>query len=214
MTGGTAARLPRIVAVDGIPGSGKTSVVAELLARMPGTAWSAVLAPQMDTILPELADDVRAEGGHDIMPSGFVSMARLVDAVMQFHYRAVELASVEWLCFDGWVTGLRAYHTDASVHEHWLRQFAAQLPEPHLLCYLRADPEICYERLVRRDRRIARNWDTPRSLRDLRQARARYDEAMARTDCLLIDASRPVAETVDALLGQLAAASGVLRAAR
>jgi thymidylate kinase len=208
---GSSRRPPRVVAIDGIPGSGKTSVVARLRASFPDTdvVRSTVLSPQMDGILRELVD-VPTQGilGYEhVMPPGFLRMARIMDAVMQFRYRDDEFATADWLLFDGWLLQLNAPGTEASKHERWLSRFAGQLPVPDLLCYLRVPPEVCCERLRGQGHWTLHHWGADRLLSELRLAHARYEEATAGRACLVVDAGSTLDAVVDSILRELPAAT-------
>jgi thymidylate kinase len=165
----------------------------------------------MDAILRELAN-VPTQGVltyQHVMPPGFVRMARIMDAVMQFRYRGDELATADWLLFDGWLLELEAAAAETGKHEDWLGRFADLLPVPDLLCYLRASPEECCERLVRQGRWTLRHGGPARLLADLRVAHARYEEAVAGTNCIVVDAGMELEAVIDAILSRLPQGTGL-----
>jgi thymidylate kinase len=208
---GPAAGAPAVLAVEGIPGSGKTAVVAGLMARadVPGRMRSCVMSPHMTALLPGLAGEPPPGGpaSPPVPPAGFVRMAHVVDAVMQFHYLAADFGELDWLLFDGWTAALDVYWPGGGSHQAWLRRFAARLPSPTALCYLRADPRTACQRLAARDARAAAAVPGGDLLASLRRAHARYEEIMAGTRCTVIDASRPLAAVVDEVAALARAAS-------
>jgi dTMP kinase len=173
-----------IMALEGIDGAGKTSLVTRLAAALAELGLDASmtrLSPRMGAVFRELVDE--PSGGEvryqDVLPGDFRRAAYLVDAVAQFRYLAGQYARHDWLLFDRWLPTYDAYCAGVGRHEHWYRELAGTLPVPEVYCYLRVSPEVAAERVRQRGDWTAERWSASRLLADLRRLAASYDELMA-----------------------------------
>lgn len=130
---------------------------------------------------------------------------------MQFEYPENSLAGFELAVADSWVQTWDVYFGDLGEHAEWYLQIASHIPVPDILVYLRVSPAVAAERLLRRSGggpAAAGGWDETALLPRLTEQCARYDEVMADTDCVVVDADAP-ASTVFAQVTALVRGAGV-----
>lgn len=195
-----------VIAVEGIDGAGKSSLAQRLVELLGGSAINHLtrLSPQSGAVLRELVagdgDTVRYQ---DVAPPGLRRAIYTVDALVQFRYLAERYGGCRNVVFDRWLQTYEAYCGPFDTHERWYELLKAQIPRPTILFHLRVDPQVAFERLVGRGDWTARHWSADRLLDDLRRLAARYDEMMATTDHVVLDANQDAEAVTAAALAAL-----------
>ncbi|MFJ9772630.1 dTMP kinase [Kitasatospora sp. NPDC101157] len=209
----TADRRHRLVAVEGIDGSGKSTLISTLVERLGPGARAERLSPRMAGVFRELVDEPSGglERYQDVVPGDLRHGAYLVDAIAQFHYLAEEYDANDWLLFDRWLTTYRVYCSGRSVHDEWYARLEAALPRPDLLIHVRTPPPVAFERIRRRGDWTVDHWSEDRLMADLERLDAAYTRALADVPHVAVDGSLPaeeVADHVQSLLLGLATGTG------
>lgn len=208
----TASPRYRIVAVEGIDGGGKSTLVRNLAAALTARGQRVHvdrLSTQMGSVFRELIDETVPGTGRyqDVLPGPFRRAAYVVDAVVQFHHRAELYGRHDYVLFDRWLPTYDVYCDGAGRHDDWYRRVAATLPTPDVLLHVKVSPEVAAERVRRRGDWTVDNWSADQLLDDLRRLDARYAQVMARYPaCVPLDGNLGQAELLPAALAVLDAA--------
>ncbi|WP_255949505.1 hypothetical protein [Streptomyces odontomachi] len=182
----------RILAVEGIDGSGKSTLVSRITNKSSLNSRSERLSPCMGGIYRDLVD-VPSQSKtryQDVIPGDLRYGSFIIDAIAQFHYRSQEYAQYDWLVFDRWMPTYDVYCEGKSVYDEWYQRVARCLPEPDLLVRLRATPRVAAERVTARGDWTADNWSAERLLADLTRLDERYDRALKDVPHHVVDADR------------------------
>ena len=181
MNGG---RGPRIVAVEGIDGAGKSTLMrnlADALTARGDRVHIERLSAQMASVFKEVVD--RAGSGanryQDMLPGPFRRAAYIVDAAVQFRYRADFYSTLDWLLFDRWLQTYDVYCDGQGRHEELYQGIAGTIPEPFALLHVKVSPETALRRIRSRGDWTVDNWSPDRLLADLQRLDALYDKRLA-----------------------------------
>jgi dTMP kinase len=198
---------PRLIALEGIDGAGKTTLATALVDRLGlngRTALSSRLSARSAGIFRALVGDVgQSVRYQDVLPGAFRRTSYIIDAVAQFGYLKETYEKYDYLIFDRWLPTYDVYCPGRSVHDEWYEKMMTTLPQPDLLFHLRVSPEVAAERIAGRGDWSLENWGPAELLADLRRLCAAYDDRMARCrGVVVLDANA----TADELLAQVLAA--------
>lgn len=184
----------RIVAFEGIDGSGKTTIASELSRWLnhSRSALYARLSPQMGALFTRLVDE--PSGGRlryqDLIPLDFRYACYLTEAVVQFRYLSDLYSQYDYLIFDRWCETYDSYCQKPFDHREWYEKLLSQVPKPDYLFFLQITPEIAYERLIRRGDWTAKNWSKGQLLEYLHFLVGRYNELVTIRTGHYIDADQ------------------------
>ena len=197
-----AVRNYRILAVEGIDGSGKSTLVKRITGESSARFRSERLSPCMGGVFRDLVDRP-AESAvryQDVIPGELRNAAYVVDAIAQFHYRRQEYADCDWLVFDRWLPTYDVYCEGRSVHDEWYRELRRCLPEPDVLVRLRTSPRVAAERVAARGDWTADHWSAERLLADLTRLHGAYDRVLADVPHHVVDGDGDADSVYDEVL--------------
>jgi thymidylate kinase len=202
-----------VLAVIGVDGSGKTSMLAELQRRevLQGALYVRTEQWQCDHLLRRYHR--KAPGGAlDFVDGSFARVrpfATAMDILHTYDTRILPwLGHVPYIAVDRYVLSAMAYFA-AMGHRDVMHDYFADVRRADLTIYLRADMETLLRRY--RDRGVHRDDEAPELIR--RHAAA-LDELVGETDwnVVTIDNVRPFAETYLEVENAVRDALGVWRA--
>jgi thymidylate kinase len=180
-----------LVAVEGLDGSGKTTLVRGLAADLSGRQSVHVARPARNSIhiFREMAGDdgIGPVMYQDHVPPGFRHSLYILETAVQFRYLDDYYAAHDLVIFDRWRHTWSVYCGEPAEHTAWLDLVASMIPVPDVLFYLRVDPRIAAARLIARGDRWARVYQ-PRSLvAKLAALHERYEAELAGTGAVVLD---------------------------
>jgi dTMP kinase len=210
--GGRRASLPlpppRLVALEGIDGAGKTTVAKALGSLLEGRGFIAPvmrLSPQMGDAMRKLVD--YPEDGRrryqEAIPAEFRRAVYTIEAAIQFRYRAQAGPPPDLYIFDRWLQTYSVYCGPLHQYRSWFALLVDQLPPLDLLVFIRTDPAVAMGRLVSRRDWTATHWHSDALMSELKE-RYRLYEAMAwPSQTVFVDGNIPQEEVLaelDAIL--------------
>ena len=192
---------PLLVAVEGIDGAGKTTLIRGLedALRPVRAIRPARVCMEIFRSMAEPDDTVLYQ---DVIPGPMRRLAQLVELSAQLRYRAGPGERPD-LLFDRWAQSAAVHCGPHGEHRGWLEQMEDLLPRPDPLLWVRVPPALAYERLVARGDRRTRT-SSPAALRArLVELADGYEQVMAdAANVVVLDGSDPR----DKLLAQATAA--------
>ncbi|NED91182.1 hypothetical protein G3I76_65275 [Streptomyces sp. SID11233] len=195
----------RILALEGIDGSGKTTAVGRIAEEFGPAVRTERLSPRMGGVFRELIKESPESTARyqDLIPGALRHAAYVIDAISQFHYLDTEYARHDWLVFDRWLPTYEVYCEGRGVHDDWYRRLADLLPVPDLLIRLRTSPEVAARRVTRRGDWTADHWSAERLLADLTRLDRGYDRAFEGTAHHVVDGDRDAEVVYDEIASLL-----------
>lgn len=197
-----------LLAFEGVDGAGKTSLLRSCTAELGnrGRVLETKLAYELVALFQSLFDDPSGEEGayQDALPPDFRHGAYIVEAILQMKREADHYAEYDFVLFDRWLQTHWVYLEPPRAHAEWYALLERYVPRPLLTVYVRVEPRLALERLIREDDWMVAKRGEARLLAYLEELTARYDEAFA--DCprvLVMDGARPTAALCKAVLGRL-----------
>ncbi|WP_406451875.1 AAA family ATPase [Streptomyces sp. NBC_00876] len=186
-----------LVAVEGVDGSGKSTLVENLRKSLRGSARVEVARPAraMTAAFQEMAETGRAESVlyQDRIPADFRHGTYLLETVVQFRYCRERFERADVVLFDRWFQTWDVYCEEIVEHRDWMERLAASAPRPDLLLWVRVDPELACRRLVERQDRWARIYSPAALLDKITRLTGRYETVMKETgaDLVVLDGAQP-----------------------
>ncbi|WP_406451889.1 hypothetical protein OG782_17205 [Streptomyces sp. NBC_00876] len=186
------ARPYRIIALEGIDGSGKTTVVRRIAEEFGNSVRTERLSPHMGAVFRELVGESPESAARyqDVIPGDLRRGAYVIDAISQFHYLDSEYTGFDWLVFDRWLPTYEVYCGGRGVHDAWYRRLAGLLPVPDLLIRVRTSPRVAAGRVAARGDWTADHWSEERLLADLTRLDRGYDRAFEGAAHRVVDGDR------------------------
>jgi len=187
-----------LVAVEGIDGSGKTSVVRELEKRLKE------LKIRVETVR-EPSDGPIGEFIRKYLNREFGSEwdkkveALLFAADRAWYFSEVGLPEGDVVLMDRSLYSSLAYQAETKEDEAWISEINKFVPKPHLSFFLDVRPEICISRIMRSGRRKT----SKESLPELKRTYERYLDLVRRGYLIRVDAERGLEEVVEEILREI-----------
>ncbi|NED91189.1 deoxynucleoside kinase [Streptomyces sp. SID11233] len=186
----------RLIAVEGVDGSGKSTLVENLRKSLSAEARVEVARPAraMTAAFQELAESGRAESVlyQDRIPPDFRHGTYVLETAVQFHYCREQFEKADIVLFDRWFQTWDVYCEEIVEHRDWMLRLTASAPRPDLLLWVRVDPGLACRRLVERRDRWARIYSPAALLDKITALTERYETVMreAGTDTVVLDGAQ------------------------
>lgn len=191
----TGGRTYRIVAVEGLDGAGKSSLVHGMRERSPdparvgiGRVGRAVTGAFRELI--ERDDDTVLY--QDVLPPAFRMQAYLFDAATQFTYLHEQYSAYDVVLFDRWMHTAEVYCAPVDEHVELFAQLRRHIPVPDAVVYLRVDPELACERLRQRGDRWCKIYSQTQLRDKMTRLHDGYEALFADSpDVWVVDGAQP-----------------------
>lgn len=195
---------PRYVAVEGVIGVGKTTLVNQLAPRL--SARTVFEEFENNPFLPDFYRDREAFA---FSTQIFFLMSRFRQQERMAQQELFHRSTVSDYCFDKdrIFAVLTLSNEELNLYERLFEVLRTQVPKPDLVIHLHADHEVVMERIARRGRPYEQDMD-PGYIRELTQAYGDYFRAYRDAPVLHIDTS-----STD-VRGSPAVLEGILQAIR
>lgn len=190
-----------LIAVEGIDGSGKTTLARSLVSALdatrgqrPGGGGGALFARpcrEMIGVFRTLIETSADESVlyQDAIPGDLRHSLYIIESLLQFRYEAPLFEQYDAVVFDRWLQTSAVYCGPVVENRAWYARLADAVPRPDVLFWLRVDPGLAYRRLVERADRWTRIY-SERGLRDkLEGLCAGYEREMLGAGAVVLDAS-------------------------
>ena len=197
-----------LLAFEGVDGAGKTSLLERCAAELGSRerVLETKLAYDLVAIFQSLFDEPSGEEGayQDAVPPDFRHGAYIVEALLQMQREADLHAQYDVVLFDRWLQTHWVYLEPPRMHAEWYALLERQIPQPSLTVYVRVEPELAWERLIRKDDWMAAKRGRAGLLTYLEELMARYDEAFAEDPrALVVDGAEPTVALCERVLTRL-----------
>lgn len=176
---------PRYVAVEGVIGVGKTTLVNQLAPRL-----SARTVFEEFENNPFLPDFYRDKDAFAFSTQIFFLMSRFRQQERLAQQELFLRSTVSDYCFDKdrIFAVLTLSNEELNLYERLFEVLRTQVPKPDLVIHLHADHEVIMERIQRRGRPYEQDMD-PGYIRELTQAYVDYFQSYREAPVLHIDTS-------------------------
>ncbi len=147
----------KIIAIEGIDGSGKTTLVNKiskyLIEELGYKVSMERLAPEMVEIYKEIVDIPMKKVGQyqSEIPGDFRMASYIFESAIQMRVKMDEYSQYDFLIFDRWMQTNLAYLPKINWHSEYFDKVMSMIPKPDVLIYLDVDVEIAIERLKLKD---------------------------------------------------------------
>jgi thymidylate kinase len=199
----------RLIAVEGVDGSGKSTLVENLRKHLAQRSAVLVARPAraMTAAFQQVAEKGRPDSVlyQDHIPPDFRHGTYIMETAAHFRYAREEFERQDYVLFDRWTQTWQVYCGDVTEHAEWMGQIAGTIPRPDVLLWVRADPELACRRLVARQDRWARILTADQLRAKITGLTERYEAVMARTAPrpVVIDGSLPADRVLQEALTHL-----------
>ncbi|BBG23965.1 dTMP kinase [Sulfuracidifex tepidarius] len=171
-----------LVSIEGIDGSGKTTLALKLVERLQKTGRRSLYTKEPFT--PELTGMIERLGWNDP-----VALTLLFSADRRIHVKWMEEQNAEVVITDRYVHSTIAYQSAMGIEKEWIALVNSKFPQPQLTVLLDVDPNVAVSRIKKGD-----IFDFPEKRRLLEKVREKYLELARGDTFLVVDANRPIEE--------------------
>lgn len=198
--GGADFTEPRYVAVEGVIGVGKTTLVNQLAPRLQARSVFEEFENN-----PFLADFYRDREAFAFSTQIFFLMSRFRQQERLAQQELFLRSTVSDYCFDKdrIFAVLTLSNEELTLYERLFEVLRTQVPRPDLVIHLHADHEVIMDRIKKRGRPYEQDMD-PAYIRDLTQAYSDYFRSYREAPVLHLDTSstdvRGSPEVLDGIL--------------
>ncbi len=171
-----------LVSIEGIDGSGKTTLAKEIVDRLIEAGRSAIYTKEPFT--EKISSLIQELGWSDP-----IALTLLFSADRRIHVKWMEEQKVDVIITDRYIHSTIAYQSVMGVEESWIRQVNSVFPQPNLVILLDLDPLLANLRVKKNDL-----FDFPEKRKLFEEIRRKYLEMAGRDGFLVLDASKPLEE--------------------
>ncbi len=171
-----------LISIEGIDGSGKTTLAKALVERLQGNGRAAIYTKEPFT--PELTAVIERMGWDDP-----IMLTLLFSADRRIHVKWMEEQGAEIVVTDRYVHSTIAYQSAMGIEEEWITLVNSKFPQPNLTVLLDVNPNVAMSRIKKGDL-----FDFPEKRRLLEKVREKYLGLAKGDNFLVVDANRPALE--------------------
>jgi len=198
-----------LLVFEGIDGAGKTSLLRSCAVELGhhGRVLETKLAYEMVKFFQSLFDGPSGEEGayQDVVPPDFRHSTYLIEAILQMKREADHYAEYDFVLFDRWLQTHWVYLEPPRVHTEWYALLEQHVPKPELTVYVRVEPEVALQRLIRKEDWMVAKWGKVKLLAYLEELAARYDEVFTNYPrVMVVDGTEPKGALCDTVIEELA----------
>lgn len=199
----------RLIAVEGVDGSGKSTLVENLRNHLAQRSKALVARPAraMTEAFRQVAEKGRPDSVlyQDHIPPDFRHGTYIMETAAHFRYAHEEFERHDHVIFDRWTQTWQVYCGDVTEHTEWMSRIAGTIPRPDVLLWVRVDPELACRRLVQRQDRWARILTSDQLLDKITNLTEQYETVMRETapEAVVLDGSLPADRVLNEALSHL-----------
>ncbi|BBD72487.1 thymidylate kinase [Sulfodiicoccus acidiphilus] len=175
----------KLVAIEGIDGAGKTTLANSLRPKLVGYKVIVTSEP-FDVQISSLIARSGWEDG--------ILLTLLFAADRAIHVNWMRAQNADLILTDRYFYSSMAYQSSLGIDQEWIAEVNSYFPKPDLTVLLDLDPSVARSRLKRDTYDFRRKWDS------LPNVRKRYLELASKFGFLVVDASKPQEEVLNAVL--------------
>ncbi len=182
--------MQRIIAVEGIDGSGKTTISRAIAVHLIKLGYKVVLTHEpFDERVVELIESTKWKDP--------IALALLFSADRALHLRKVSELNADFYVFDRYYCSTLAYQGALGVDLEWLRAMSSKFPKPWLTFVLDLDVETALKRLKRDTLAYSAKYESLKRVRDL------YLRIAKECNAVVINANRQLSEVMKDVISYL-----------
>lgn len=185
-----------LVAIEGIDGSGKTTVAKKLVEKLKELGYRAeyTYEPFSSPFSEALRKYIEEEGGAE---AEIETLAMALDRL--FHVKKVIEPLLKNGCIvitDRYIHSSLAYQGARGIDIEWIKTVNKYAIEPHLVIYLRVPLEIALERIKKKESR----WKYFEDISRLKKVQEMYELFASQGALIAIDATQNIDKVVEQCL--------------
>ena len=177
-----------LISIEGIDGSGKTTVAKEIVRRLKEKGKNATYTKEPFT--EDITGIIQRVGWNDP-----IALTLLFAADRRIHVKWMEEQNVDTIITDRYIHSTIAYQSVMGIDEKWIRNVNSKFPYPDLVILLDLDPTIASSRIKKGD-----IFDFPEKRKTLEKVRNKYLELASMEHFLIVNADKPFEEVIDSIM--------------